>query len=78
MLSQLIHWIRVDDSGLGVSKLAGAIPSQELGFPMILLNVLNEFCGEDKTLRQKYAEDLEWCVQAILKHVRSSYSVMKI
>ena len=60
----------MDDSGLGVTKLAGASPSQELGRPMILLNVLNEFCGDDETLRKKYAGDLEWCVQAVLNHVR--------
>lgn len=70
MLSQLIHWIREDDSSLGIPKLAGAPLSQELGRPMILLNVLSEFCGEDKELRKKFEEDFQWSIQAILKHVR--------
>ena len=69
MLSQVIHWIRVDDSGLGMPKLEGAPPSEELGRPMILLNVLSEFCGREERLREKYAADLEWSVQAILRHV---------
>jgi hypothetical protein len=69
MLSKLIYWIRVDDTELGVPKLPGAPPSQELARPMMLLNVLTEFCGTDKTLRDKYSADFDWTVQAILKHV---------
>ena len=69
MLSQLVYWIRVDDSGLGMPKLPGAPPSQELGRPMMLLNVLTEFCGPDKTLREKYQPDFDWAVQSILRHV---------
>ena len=71
MLSQVIHWIRVDDSGLGIPKLEGAPPSEELGRPMMLLNVLSEFCGQDEGLREKYAADLEWSIQAILRHVHT-------
>jgi len=71
MLSQVIHWIRVDDSGLGMPRLEGASPSEELGRPMMLLNVLSEFCGEEKRLREKYAADFEWSIQAILKHVHT-------
>lgn len=71
MLSQVIHWIRVDDSGLGIPKLEGAPPSEELGRPMMLLNVLSEFCGQDERLREKYTADLEWSVQAILRHVHT-------
>jgi len=70
MLSQLIHWIRVDDSSLGVEKLPGAPPAEELGRPMMLLNVLTEFCGSDALLRKRYLEDIEWAVTQILKHVR--------
>lgn len=70
MLSKLIYWIRVDDSELGVPKLPGAAPSQELARPMMLLNVLTEFCGDNRTLREKYSADFDWAVQSILKHVR--------
>ncbi len=69
MVSQLICWIRGDDSDLGVSNLPGATPSQELGRPMMLLNVLEEYCGKDGPLREKHAEDLEWSIQEIVKHV---------
>ena len=61
----------MDDSGLGVPKLEGAPPSEELGRPMMLLNVLSEFCGGEKRLREKYAADFEWSIQAILKHVHT-------
>ena len=69
MLQQLIHWICVDDSGLGAPKLCGAPPTMELGRPMMLLNVVTEFCGSEQPLREKYQEQLEWSVEAILKHV---------
>ena len=69
MLAQLIHWIRIDDSGLGVDKLAGAPPYQELARPMILLNTISEFCGSDLRERERFQEDLKWCRQEILKHV---------
>ena len=69
MLSKLIYWIRVDDTELGVPKLPGAPPSQELARPMMLLSVLTEFCGGDKALRDKYLADFDWAVKAILKHV---------
>ena len=69
MLQQLIYWICVDDSGLGVVRLAGTPSTQELGRPMILLNVLTEFCGDNKDLREKYMEHIEWSVQKIQLHV---------
>lgn len=70
MLCQVIHWMRVDDSTLGVVQLAGTPVAQELGRPMMLLNVLTEFCGSDQLQRMKYTEDFDWAVAAILKHVR--------
>ena len=69
MLSKLIYWMRVDDTELGAPKLPGAPPSHELARPMMLLNVLTEFCGNSKALREKYSADFDWAVQAILKHV---------
>lgn len=61
----------MDDSDLGLIKLPGVAPSQELGRPMMLLNVLTEFCGSDEELRKKYQDDFDWAVAAILKHVRN-------
>ena len=72
MLSQVIYWIRVDDGGLGLAPLCGNPPSEELGRPMMLLNILTEFCGSDSQLRIKYTEDFDWAVAAILKHVSRS------
>ena len=70
MLQQLIHWICIDDSGLGGARLAGAPPTRELGRPMMLLNVVSEFCGTDTSLREKYRQQLEWSVDTIQEHVR--------
>ena len=75
MLQQLIHWICVDDSGLGGASLAGVPPTSELGRPMMLLNVVSDFCGTDTTLRDKYRQQLEWSVDAIMKHVRFTHTV---
>lgn len=73
MLEQLIHWICVDDSSLGVPSLSGAPPTRELGRPMMLLNVLTEVCGNDKEMRTKYFQHFKWSIDAILKHVRVIY-----
>ena len=76
MLQQFIHWVCVDDSSLGRPSLPGAPPTQELGRPMMLLNVLHEFCGDDLKLRQKYYKQIEWSVQAIQSHVRVVYNTL--
>lgn len=69
MLEQLIEWICVDDSGLGMPVLSGAPSTRQLGYPMILLNVLTEFCGNDAKMREKYSKQFKWSTEAILKHV---------
>lgn len=69
MLQQLIEWICVDDSGLGMPVLSGAPSTRQLGYPMILLNVLTEFCGNDTKMREKYSKQFKWSTEAILKHV---------
>ena len=69
ILAQLIHWIRIDDNGLGMDKLPGASPCQELAQPMVLLSTITEFCGSDRRERERFQEDLKWCRQEILKHV---------
>ena len=49
--------------------LSGAPPTRQLGYPMMLLNVLTEFCGNEVEKRDKYSEQFKWSVEAILKHV---------
>ena len=71
MLQQLIHWVCFDDASLGLPSLSGAPATRELGRPMMLLNVVCEFCGSDASLREKYMEQLLWSTQAILQHVNS-------
>ena len=71
MLQQLIHWVCFDDASLGLPRLSGAPATRELGRPMMLMNVVCEFCGSDASLREKYAEQLLWSTQAILQHVNS-------
>ena len=78
MLEQVIKWVREDDSGLGIPRLPGSggdgapLPAaRELGRPMMLLNVLSEFCGGEGELRSSYAQHFDWCVKAILQHVRT-------
>ena len=70
MLSSLIRWIRFDDSELGAPNLPGCVPCSELGRPMMLLNVLTEYCNGEAELRDKYREHFEWAVSTIFKHVR--------
>lgn len=73
MLQQLIHWICIDDSGLGRPKHAGTPPTRELGRPMILLNVISEFCGKNETLRAKYMNQIQWSIENMLLHHDGSW-----
>ena len=73
MFAAVKHWVRVDDSGLGAERLEGAPAYQELGRPMMLLNVLAEVCGGagpgEEEEREKHRADIDWCVEAIQQHV---------
>lgn len=69
MLASFIRWVQYDDSELGAPCLPGCEPSSELGRPMMLLNVLTEFCNGVVELRDKYSDHFQWAVENILKHV---------
>ena len=69
MLQQLIHWIRFDDSSLGLIRLPGAPQTRELACPMMLLHVISEVCGDNAELRKKYWEHFYWSTETILQYV---------
>ena len=68
MLKQLMQWIMVDNSSLGSSLLTSG--TSELGRPMMLLNVLQEFCGDDSTRRGKYDSEIKWSIKKVLTHLQ--------
>lgn len=68
MLGQLIQWIMVDSSSLGSSLLVGG--TSELGRPMMLLNVLQEVCGDDSTKRGKYDSEIKWSIKKVVSHLQ--------
>lgn len=68
MLGQLIQWIMIDSSSLGSSFLTGG--TSELGRPMMLLNVLQEVCGDDSTRRGKYDNEIKWSIRKVLTHLQ--------
>ena len=68
MLGQLIQWIMVDCSSLGSSFLTSG--NSELGRPMMLLNALQEVCGEGSTRRGKYDTEIKWSIKKVLTHLQ--------
>ena len=58
----------VDSSSLGGSFLTSG--TSELGRPMMLLNVLQEVCGEDSTRREKYDSEIKWSIKKVLMHLQ--------
>ena len=68
MLGQLIQWIMVDSSSLGSGYLTRG--TSELGRPMMLLNVLQEVCGNDTTKRKQYEKEISWSIQKIQTHLQ--------
>ena len=37
---------------------------------MMLLNVLQEVCGEDSTKREKYDSEIKWSIKKVLTHLQ--------
>lgn len=71
MMAQLIHWVRVDPSGLGRPQLPGDTPTDSMAVPMMLLCLVQQLTGErGPEVAQKYKEVGAWCVKQILQHVQ--------
>ncbi|KAF7651943.1 hypothetical protein LDENG_00103340 [Lucifuga dentata] len=71
MMQQLIHWVRVDSSGLGRPQLPGDIPTNSMAVPMMLLCLVQQLTeGRGPEVVHKYEEVGFWCVQQILQHVQ--------
>lgn len=68
MLGQLVQWIVLDSSSLGSPLLVSG--TSELGRPMMLLNVLQEVCGDDSIKRGKYDNEIKWSIKKVLTHLQ--------
>uniref|UniRef100_A0A667ZMP1 N-acylglucosamine 2-epimerase n=1 Tax=Myripristis murdjan TaxID=586833 RepID=A0A667ZMP1_9TELE len=71
MLQQLVHWVRVDPSGLGRLRLPGDVPTSSMAVPMMLLCLVQQLMeGRGQEAEQRHGELGAWCVQQILQHVQ--------
>lgn len=70
MMDQIIHWVRVDPTGLGRPQLSGTPATEPMAVPMMLLSLVEQLGEEDEALTSKYAELGDWCAHRILQHVQ--------
>ena len=70
MMDQVIHWVRVDGSGLGRPALSGAPPVNSLAVSMIFVILIRELTWDDPSLHEKYAELEQWALEQTLQHVQ--------
>ena len=70
MMDQLVHWVRVDPSGLGRPLMPGDPPVNSMAVPMMLLCLVNQLSEGRPAVAQKYAEMADWCVKQILQHIQ--------
>lgn len=70
MMDQIIHWVREDPAGLGRPQLSGALATEPMAVPMMLLSLVEQLGEEDEELTNMYAELGDWCVHRILQHVQ--------
>ena len=70
MMDQVVHWVRVDGSGLGKPSLSGSPPINGLNVSMIFLILIKELTWDDPSLQEKYAELLQWSIDQTLAHVQ--------
>lgn len=77
MMGQLIHWVRVDSSGLGRPQLPGDAPVNSMAVPMMLLCLVQQLTeGRGEELAGKYKEVGDWCVKQILQHIQRGGSAI--
>lgn len=69
-MDQLVHWVRVDPSGLGRPQLPGDRPVNSMAVPMMLLCLVDQLTEGRAELTEKYTELGEWCVSQIRQHVQ--------
>uniref|UniRef100_A0A8D2BE91 N-acylglucosamine 2-epimerase n=1 Tax=Sus scrofa TaxID=9823 RepID=A0A8D2BE91_PIG len=70
MMDQIVHWVREDPSGLGRPQLPGAVASESMAVPMMLLCLVEQLGEEDEELAGRYAQLGHWCARRILQHVQ--------
>jgi len=67
MFEKVWDWAK-DTSVLGRPKLAGQVPTRTLAIPMIMLNLIEELCGNDLTLRESFMVEIEECIRQSMLH----------
>ncbi|XP_076847646.1 N-acylglucosamine 2-epimerase isoform X2 [Brachyhypopomus gauderio] len=70
MMDLLVHWVRIDSSGLGRPPLSGDAPVNSMAVPMMLLCLVDQLTEGRAEQAGKYRELGEWCVAQILQHVQ--------
>ena len=70
MMDQIVHWVRVDGTGLGRPHFSGAPESQLLAVSMTFLILIKELSWDDPALKEKYAELEQWSLEHTLMHVQ--------
>lgn len=70
MMDQIVRWVREDPSGLSRPQLPGALASEPMAMPMMLLNLVEQLGESDQELASNYAELGDWCAQRILRHIQ--------
>lgn len=76
MMDQIVHWVRVDPTGLGRPPMPGAAPSSSMAVPMMLLNLVDQLEEGDQEMVEKYSTLGDWCAEQILRHVQRDGQVV--
>lgn len=67
MFEKVWTWSK-DTSVLGRPKLAGQEPMRTLAIPMIMLNLIEELCGDDQKMRESFSAEIDACINLSLSH----------
>nr|XP_006625461.1 PREDICTED: N-acylglucosamine 2-epimerase [Lepisosteus oculatus] len=70
VMDLIVHWARVDPSGLGRPEMPGDIPVNSMAIPMMLLCLVEQLTEGRASLAEKYSELGRWCVQRTLQHIQ--------
>nr|XP_033778112.1 N-acylglucosamine 2-epimerase [Geotrypetes seraphini]XP_033778123.1 N-acylglucosamine 2-epimerase [Geotrypetes seraphini]XP_033778133.1 N-acylglucosamine 2-epimerase [Geotrypetes seraphini] len=70
MMDEIVRWVRQDLAELGRPALPGAMPTNAMAVPMMLLCLVQQLEEADEAMTAKYSELGNWAMQQIMQHLQ--------
>ena len=72
MMSEIVYYVREDDTNLGRPHLDGAQPTNQMAVPMMILCLILELTKMDVSMATEYEELTVWAIEQTRAHIQVS------